>query len=121
MTESIARADRIAHAAIRSLRSSLRSGVSLVALLQRVELVLERLEEAEVHLTLAREAKNPSRADAHAALAQSLAEEALARAEERSHAQVATPPACVEAPPAPVTTRRSPPRASQMELAPAPQ
>lgn len=97
----LARAHQLARAALRALRELLQHtpSTSVLEVLDLAAVVLERLEEADVHVTLAATARHPSHAAAHADLALSLAEEALELAR-RGHATYIAPP-----PPAPPKRR----------------
>lgn len=97
----LACANQHARAALRTLRELLRRRppTSVLEIVDLATVVLERLEEADVHVTLAATARHASHAAAHADLAVSLAEEALDVAR-RGHAKYIAPP-----PPAPPKKR----------------
>lgn len=100
----LACANQHARAALRALRELLRRAPSssVLEIVDLAAVVLERLEEADVHVTLAATARHASHAAAHADLAISLAEEALDVARRGRAMYIAPPP-----PPAPPKRRAS--------------
>jgi hypothetical protein len=76
-------AERTARAAVHTVRRSLRATQiqGLSVLLRHAGVVLERLDEADVHADLARAARSARHAEAHAMLTLVLTQEALRHAE----------------------------------------